>query len=80
MPGATVPETNIVTLGEDVVSADVWIWLGPLNDAVTPEGAENVTETGEAKLSSELTYRDTVPDAPWGIEMPEVENAREKSP
>jgi hypothetical protein len=51
-----------------------------LNDAVTPGGAEKVSETGEAKLSTEATYRFTVPEAPWAMDIPEVENATEKSP
>jgi hypothetical protein len=45
----------MVTVGELVPLADVSIWLGPLNEAVTPGGAEKVSETGEAKLSSEAT-------------------------
>jgi hypothetical protein len=70
----------MVTVGELVAPADVSIWLGPLNEAVTPAGAENVTETGEAKLSNEATYRLTPPDAPWAMDIPVVENAIEKSP
>ena len=60
--------------------AEVSISLGPLNEAVTPGGAEKVNDTGEAKLFSEATYRFTVPDAPCAIDMPDVENATEKSP
>jgi hypothetical protein len=51
-----------------------------LNEAVTPSGAEKVNVTGEAKFSMEATYRFTVPEAPWAMDMPEVENATEKSP
>ena len=45
----------MVTVGELVPPADVSIWLGPLNEAVTPGGAEYVSDTGEAKLRSDDT-------------------------
>jgi hypothetical protein len=51
-----------------------------LNEALIPGAAEYVTATGDAKSSSDPKYNVTVPDAPWGIEMPEVESASEKSP
>jgi hypothetical protein len=54
--------------------------FGPLNEAVTPDGAEYVSDTGDAKFSSEATYRFTVPDAPCAMDIPVVENATEKSP
>ena len=80
VPGATVPETKIVSVGEDIPPAEVSILLGPLNEAVTPGGAEKVSETGEAKLFSEVTNTFRLPDAPCAIPMPVVENAIEKSP
>ena len=75
-----VPDTKIVRAGEDVPPAEVSTLLGPLNDAVTPGGAENVRSTGEAKLFSEVTNRLTLPEAPCEICMPDVEKATEKSP
>jgi hypothetical protein len=69
-----------VSVGEEVPPAEVSTLLGPLNEAVTPAGAENVSSTGEAKLFREVTYRFRVPDAPCAMDMPVVENATEKSP
>jgi hypothetical protein len=70
----------MVIVGELVSPADVSTMLGPLKEAVTPVGAENVSDTGDAKLSSEATYRFTAPDSPCAMDMPVVENATEKSP
>jgi hypothetical protein len=64
VPGPTVPDTKIVSVGEDIPPAEVSILLGPLNEAVTPGGAEKVSATGEAKLFNEVTNRFKVPDAP----------------
>jgi hypothetical protein len=75
-----VLETKIVTLGADVLLAEVSTRLGPLNEVVTPDGAENVSVTGEAKLASDPMYSVTVPEAAWAMDIPVVENATEKSP
>ena len=80
VPGATVPDTKIVSVGELIPPAEVSTLLGPLNEAVTPAGAAKVSVTGEAKPFSEVTNTFRVPDAPCGIPMPVVENAIEKSP
>jgi hypothetical protein len=64
VPGATFPATNIVSVGDEVPPAEVSMSLGPLKEAVTPAGAENVRDTGEAKLFNEVTYRFRLPDAP----------------
>lgn len=80
VPGATVPETKMVSVGDDVPPAEVSTLLGPLKEAVTPGGAEKVSATGEAKLSSEATNTLRLPDAPCAIPMPVVEKAIEKSP
>ena len=80
VPGATVPDTKIVSVGELIPPAEVSTLLGPLNEAVTPAGAAKVSVTGEAKPFSEVTNTFRVPDAPCEIPMPVVENAIEKSP
>jgi hypothetical protein len=80
VPGVAIPETKIVIAGEVVPPAEVSTRLGPLNEAVTPGGAENVMLTGDAKLFREVRYSVTEPDAPWGMEIPDVESASEKSP
>jgi hypothetical protein len=80
VPGATIPDTKIVRVGEDVPPADVSILLGPLNEAVTPGGAEKVSETGEAKLFIEVRNRFKLPDAPCVTPIPVDEKATEKSP
>jgi hypothetical protein len=64
VPGATVPDTKIVSVDEAVPPAEVSISLGPLNEAVTPAGAEKVRVTGDAKPFTEVTNRFKVPDAP----------------
>jgi hypothetical protein len=64
VPGATFPDTKIVSVGEDVPPAEVSTLLGPLKEAVTPGGAENVSDTGEAKLFKEATYKFRLPEAP----------------
>jgi len=59
-----VPDTNMVSVGEEVPSAEVSILLGPLNEAVTPAGAEKVRVTGEAKPFAEVRNRFKEVDAP----------------
>jgi hypothetical protein len=59
-----VPDTKIVNVGEVVPAAEVSTLLGPLNEAVTPAGAEKVSATGEAKPFTEVRKRFKEPDAP----------------
>jgi hypothetical protein len=59
-----VPDTKIVNVGEAVPPAEVSTLLGPLNEAVTPAGAEKVSVTGETKPFTEVRYRFKEPDAP----------------
>jgi hypothetical protein len=80
VPGATVPDTKIVNVGEEVPPADVSILLGPLNEAVTPGGAEKVSATGEAKPFTEVTNKFKLPEAPCATPIPVDEKATEKSP
>jgi hypothetical protein len=54
----------MVSVGEAVPPAEVSTLLGPLNEAVTPAGAENVRVTGEAKPFTEVRNRFKEPDAP----------------